>query len=109
MEISVTTNKRGGKPPQHKEKKMTKENLTDEERAYETYLWEQNLDYSLNLETQASLNKESWLREREIEEKNLAEYEEEMFYEEDPSCEYSPTTASEPVADTIKIYDGIPF
>ena len=71
---------------------MIKENLTDEERAYETYLWEQNLDYSLNLETQASLNKESWLRECEIEEKNLAEYEE----------------------DTINLYrrfldDGIPF
>ena len=93
---------------------MTKENLTDEERAYETYLWEQSLDHSLNLETQASLNKESWLREREIEEKNLAEYEEEMFYEEDPSFEYNFTTPSEPVEDTINLYrrfldDGIPF
>ena len=89
---------------------MTKENLTDEERAYETYLWEQNLDHSLNLETQASLNKESWLRECEIEEKNLEEHWEEIFYEEDPSFEYNPTTPSEPVEDTINFYDdGIPF
>ena len=93
----------------HKEKKMTKENLTDEERAYETYLWEQNLDYSLNLETQATLAREEHLKGLDIYEKNLEGAKEEDFYEEDPNFEYNPTTPIEPVADTIEIDDGIPF
>jgi len=69
--------------------------MTDEEKAYNTYLWEQN--HAPVYETQATLNAESEARAYEIYLKNSAEAEEEeVFYEEDPNFEYNPTTPSEP-------------